>query len=226
MRKFQCIGHRGARGEKPENTLLSVRRALELGADGIEVDVYFVDGHLMVIHDHTLNRTTNGTGRIARRSFDYLRSLDAGKGEKIPTLDEVCDTVNRRAFINIELKGPHTAGPVAALIEHRVKHLCWQYGDFLVSSFRHGELRKLAGSKIPIGILFSRSPRRFAKLASGLGADSVHTNLAYATPRFVEQAHGHGLKVFVYTVNHAADVARMKTMGVDGVFTDFPSRFE
>src|SRR5579862_6005632 len=96
-----CFGHRGAAGHEPENTLRSVRKALELGADGIEVDVYFVDGKLVVIHDDTLNRTTNGRGRLAENTFDYLRSLDAGKGERIPTLEEIFDTVNRRAVINV-----------------------------------------------------------------------------------------------------------------------------
>jgi len=107
-----CFGHRGARGHEPENTLRSVRKALELGADGIEVDVYFVDGRLMVIHDDTLNRTTNGKGPVAGRTFAELRALDAGKGERIPTLAEVFDAVNHRAVINMELKGPGTAAPV------------------------------------------------------------------------------------------------------------------
>src|SRR5579884_3789243 len=91
---FLCIGHRGARGHEPENTVRSVRRALELGADGIEIDVYFVDGELIVIHDPTLDRTTNGRGRIVRKTFAQLRSLDAGKGERIPTLREIFETVD------------------------------------------------------------------------------------------------------------------------------------
>lgn len=105
-----CFGHRGACGHEPENTLRSVRRALELGADGIEVDVHLADGRLVVIHDDTLNRTTNGTGPVAEKSFACLRSLNAGQGERIPTLEEVFDTVNRRAIVNIELKGLGTAG--------------------------------------------------------------------------------------------------------------------
>ncbi len=99
-----CFGHRGARGHEPENTLRSVRQALELGANGIEVDVHPADGRLVVIHDDTLNRTTNGAGLVAEKTFSYLRSLDAGQGERIPTLEEVFDVVNRRAVINVELK--------------------------------------------------------------------------------------------------------------------------
>src|SRR5712675_865230 len=130
--KLFCFGHRGARGHEPENTVRSVRRALELGADGIEVDVYFADGHLMVIHDDTLKRTTNGHGRVMDKPFAYLRSLDAGLGERIPTLTEIFDAVHRRAVINVELKGPHTAAPVAALIADHVKHRGWRFDDFLV----------------------------------------------------------------------------------------------
>lgn len=225
MKPFLCIGHRGARGLEPENTVLSVRRAVELGAHGIEVDVYSVDGRLLVIHDSTLNRTTNGRGRFGRRSFEDLRSLDAGKGERIPTLEEVCDAVDRRGFINVELKGPRTAEPVAALIHDYVNRRGWRYDDFLVSSFRRRELRKLAGSKIPLAVLFARSPRGFARIASDLHAVAVHTGLIFTKAQVVEKAHAAGLKVFVYTANTPADFARMESMGVDGVFTDFPDRF-
>ena len=136
-----CFGHRGARGHEPENTLRSVRKALELGADGIEVDVYFADGQLVVMHDRTLGRTTNGSGFVTRKSFAYLRSLDAGRGERIPTLAEVFDTVTHRAVINVELKGPRTAAPVTALIDEYVRQRGWRYDEFLVSAFDHTQLR-------------------------------------------------------------------------------------
>src|SRR5579862_2625349 len=106
-----CFGHRGAAGHEPENTLRSVRKALELGANGIEVDVQLADDHLVVIHDATLDRTTDGTGAVAEKSFACLRSLDAGRSERIPTLEEVFDAVNRQAVINVEFKGPGTAPP-------------------------------------------------------------------------------------------------------------------
>src|SRR6202012_4908706 len=116
-----CFGHRGARGHEPENTVRSVRRALELGADGVEVDVHLADGELVVIHDETMFRTNNGRGHVADKTFAELRLLDAGAGERIPTLAEIFDAVNRRAVINVELKGPHTAAPVAELIVEYVK---------------------------------------------------------------------------------------------------------
>lgn len=222
--RLLCIGHRGAKGREPENTLRSVRKAIQLGADAVEVDVHWVDGRLIVLHDARLERTTNGRGRAARRNFPYLRSLDAGKGEKIPTLEEVFDTVDRRVWVNIELKGKNTALPVAALIDTYARTRGWRYSDFLVSSFRGTELRKIIGRGIPLGILFNRPPRGLLVKASRLGAYSVHGNRKHLTPNVVERARLGGLKVFAYTVNTANDMRRMQLMGVDGVFTDYPGR--
>jgi glycerophosphoryl diester phosphodiesterase len=223
---FLIIGHRGARGHAPENTLLGIRRALELGVDAIEIDVQFVDGQLIVIHDATLNRTTNGRGRVARKPFAALRELDAGQGERIPTLAEVFELVNRRVLINIELKGRKTARPVAALIENYVQTRGWEYRDFLVSSFRRPELKQLAGGKIPLAILFSRRTRGFPKLARELGAVAINPPLRFTTEKLITKAHALDLRVLVYTVNEPEDIARLRTWKADGIFTDFPDRAE
>jgi glycerophosphoryl diester phosphodiesterase len=221
-----CFGHRGASGHEPENTVRSVRKALELGAGGIEVDGYFADGRLVVIHDDTLSRTTNGHGRVMKKTFAYLRSLDAGLGERIPTLAEIFDAVNRRAVINVELKGAQTAAPVAALIAEYVNRLCWRYEDFLVSSFDHARIRQVKQlcPQIRIGALISKTPRGLAKSAEALGAWSLHASKRCVTSGLVADAHRRGLKVFVFTVNEPKDIARMRTLGVDGVFSDFPER--
>jgi glycerophosphoryl diester phosphodiesterase len=224
MPGFLTIGHRGAAGHEPENTLRSIRKALELGADAVEFDVHCLDGQLVVFHDATLERTTNGRGALARTPFARLRELDAGKGERIPTLEEICETVDRRAKLHIELKGRGTAVPTGEIIDRYVREHGWRYDDFLVSSFHHDELAHLAGRSIPLGILFSKSPARFASLAEKLGAYSIHCKTAYATPALLDQAHRAGLKVFVYTVNDAGAIARLRDLGVDGVFTDFPER--
>lgn len=224
--KIFCFGHRGAGGHEPENTVRSVRRALELGADGVEVDVQLADGQLLVIHDDTLERTTNGHGRVAAKSFAYLRSLDAGQGERMPTLAEIFDAVNRRAIVNAELKGPHTAAPVAALIAEYVNERGWRYEDFLVSAFNHAQLRevKRLRPEIRTGALIEKAPHNLAKLADELEAWSLHAGKRLVTKKLVAEAHRCGLKLFVFTVNEPKDIARMKTLGVDGVFTDFPER--
>jgi glycerophosphoryl diester phosphodiesterase len=222
-----CIGHRGAAGYVPENTLLSVQTALDLGAQAIEIDVYLVDGQLVVIHDDRLDRTTNGTGRVAEQSFEYLRSLDAGKGQKIPTLQEVIELVDRRAEIIVELKGPNTADPVVALVKS-----CSGSGtrrdDFLISSFDHYELEKARrlDPTLRRGPLVTGVPLGYARFAETLAAYSVHVSVEFLRPAFVEDAHRRGLKVFVFTVNHPDDVEQMRVLEVDGVITDFPDRVQ
>src|SRR6056297_2287931 len=100
------IGHRGAMGYEPENTLRSFKKAIELNVDMVELDVYVCSsGELVVIHDDKVDKTTNGKGYVSEKSFDELRKLDAGMGEKIPTLQEVLDLIDKRAKVNIELKG-------------------------------------------------------------------------------------------------------------------------
>jgi len=224
--KLFCFGHRGACGHEPENTIRSVRKALELGVDGIEVDVHLADGQLMVIHDETLQRTTNGAGQVAEKTFDCLRSLDAGLGESIPTLADVFDTVNRRAVINVELKGPRTATPVLMLIDEYVREHGWCYDKFLLSSFDHEQIReaKRLQPQIRIAPLIDKVPRSQARFAQQMSAWSVNLSRRCVTGKFVEDAHARGLKVFAYTINEPKDITRMKSLRVDGVFSDFPER--
>ena len=99
------IGHRGACGLEPENTLRSVQRAMDLGVDMVEIDIYEHEGRLIVMHDETLDRTTNGVGKYSDYSLDHLRKLDAGKGERIPYLEEVIELTRDKVGLNIEIKG-------------------------------------------------------------------------------------------------------------------------
>ncbi|HZJ14570.1 MAG TPA: glycerophosphodiester phosphodiesterase family protein [Chthoniobacteraceae bacterium] len=221
---FVAVGHRGAAGHEPENTLRSIRRALELGAAGIEVDVQFVDGELIVFHDKRLERTTNGRGPLARQTFAQIRQLDAGSGERIPTLREVLETVNQRAFVNIELKGPRTAAPVSTLIAEFICHHGWKAEHFLVSSFQRRELRAIIDPAIRIGLLLTRPSRLYHISARHVRAWSVHPAVRYTTRKFVEDAHRRGWKVFPYTANTPTQIAHIKATGADGVFTDYPER--
>ena len=150
--RFLCIGHRGARGHAPENTLLSIDTGIRLGADMIEFDVQRCDNELVVIHDPRLERTTNGVGRVEECRFDYLRSLDAGQGQQIPTLQEVLDLVEARVPLNIEIKSAGgTATRVAAALREAIAD-GWNPSQFLVSSFHLPELYefKQAAPEIPI----------------------------------------------------------------------------
>ena len=220
-----CIGHRGAMGHEPENTLLSIRKAMSLGVDAVEVDVYNVENNLVVIHDRSLSRTTNGTGYLENRSFAYLRSLDAGKGEKIPTLQEVLETVNRQVIVNIELKGSNTASLVVSLIQKYVKQ-GWSYQDFIVSSFNHYELNqvKIADSRIEIGVLIYGLPWGYIEIALKLQANIVIASLDFVDSQLVASVHQRDLGVWVYTVNNPDDIRRIKALQVDGIFTNYPER--
>jgi glycerophosphoryl diester phosphodiesterase len=220
-----CIGHRGAMGHAPENTLLSIHKALELGTPCIEIDVYNVDGQLVVFHDNRLERTTNGTGYLLDQQFDDLRTLDAGKGEKIPTLEEAFEAIQLKAGVNIELKGPGTAGPVVEFI-CEMREAGWNDDLLLVSSFNHRELslvRRL-DPKIKLGAMMVGLPVDNAAFGVSLGAYSVHLSFEFIDLGFVKDAHARSLRVFVFTVDHPEDIKKMRALGVDGVFTNYPER--
>jgi len=226
MKKLLCFAHRGASGHEPENTLSAIEKAIVLGADWIEVDVYAVEGELIVIHDERLERTTNGTGFIMDHTLEHLRSLDAGKGQRIPTLREVFDCVDYRAGINVEMKGSETAGLTVSLIHEYISKRKWHYEQCIVSSFHRRELAKVRklDPHIRIGIVIGGFHRPYKKFVSQVITYSVHPRIDLVNAEFVRNAHQRGLKVFVYTVNHPEDIARMAAMGVDGLFTDFPER--
>ena len=224
---FLRIGHRGACGYEPENTLRSFRKALELDVDMIELDVHRCrSGDLVIIHDNRVDRTTNGRGYVSEMELEELRSLDAGKGEKIPILREVLDMIGGRVAVNIELKGEGTAKPVFDMIEHYVREQNWSYDDFMVSSFNHYELLEFVemNSSVRIGALMEGIPLGYAEFAERLRANAVSTSLEFVNRDFIDDIHKRGMKVFVYTVNEPEDIERMRSLGVDGVFTNYPNR--
>ena len=220
-----CIGHRGAMGYEPENTLLAIAKALTLGVDWIEIDVHNVENNLIVFHDRSLERTTNGTGYLCDRSFAYLRSLDAGKGQQIPTLAEVLETVDRRCGINIELKGSNTAGLVIDLIQEYITR-GWQYEDFLVSSFNHYELKQVKDTcpQIELGVLIYGLPLDYLEIATKLDAVAIIPAIDYVTKELVQNIQNRGFKIFVYTVNKPDEINTMKSLNVDGIFSNYPDR--
>ncbi len=227
MTKILRIGHRGAAGYEPENTLRSIAKALTLNVDMVEIDVHCCRSkEIVVIHDPKLDRTTNGKGQVSSRTLGELKQLDAGKGEKIPTLEEVLDLINRKAKVNIELKGKNTLKPVVRTIEHYVREKGWSYADFLVSSvyrFNLLRIRKL-NPLIPLAALFKHPAPGLLSLAAKIEAYSINAHFLKITEKFVAKAHLKNLKVLAWTVNDPADIKRMKELGVDGIFSDYPDR--
>jgi glycerophosphoryl diester phosphodiesterase len=229
------IAHRGASASRPENTLAAFEKALEFPfVKMIELDVYALPtGQLMVIHDDKVDRTTNGRGYVMESSFEYLRSLDAGSGslkskrgrkrERIPTLHEVLDLIDRRVKVNIELKGENTARPVKQAIELYVAK-GWRQDDFLVSSFHHEELKKFKRlmPRIPVGVLFVGIPLGYAAYAQKIKAYSLNLSIEFMNKKIVDDAHERGLKVFCWTLKEADEIERMCQLGVDGILVNDP----
>ncbi len=172
MKEFFLFAHRGAKGYEPENTLASFAKALELGANWIELDVFLVEDELIVFHDERLERTTDGSGQVLESSLEYLRSLDAGNGQRIPLLTEVFDLVDGKAGLNIELKGPGTAAGVVRLVKKLLSTSGWRRDQVVVSSFDHPELLVFARMmpEIRIGVLTANIPLGYAEFAEPFNA--------------------------------------------------------
>jgi len=220
------FGHQGAPGYAPENTLKSFEEAIRRGADWLELDVHKVAGELLVIHDYRLDRTTDGTGIIYHQSVDYIRSLDAGQGVKIPFLSEVFDLVARRKGINIELKSAATAPAVMQLIDQYITQHHWSPEQFMISSFNHFELKTVRelNPAIQIGVLMYGVPLDFDRIMDEIQPHSINISIEFITPDIVNFIHTKNLRVYVYTVNFEDDVEWMLDLDVDGVFTDYPDR--
>ncbi|HLA26136.1 hypothetical protein A3C29_03005 [Candidatus Daviesbacteria bacterium RIFCSPHIGHO2_02_FULL_40_16] len=226
------IGHRGACGYAPENTLKSFQKAIDLGVDMIELDVQLCkSGELIVMHDDTVNRTTDGSGFVKKIKLKNLKKLDAGEEERIPTLEEILNLVDRRVKVNIELKGPKTAKPVMKLIEEYVKKKRWNLDDFIISSFSRRELKKARSINplIQIGFLISRFQlldHWWLSFAKKIRANFIGPSLKIISKRLIRKAHKQGLRVYIWTVNESKDIERMRKWEADGVFSNFPDKID
>lgn len=221
------IGHRGAAGLLPENTLAGFAHAVDLGVDGVELDVHMAESEVVVIHDERVDRTTNGTGRVSELSFAELRRLDAGAGQPIPTLKEVLDLIPEQVMVNIELKGPGTALPVAGILGDRADgDETTKLPSLLVSSFDHDELRRFHDicPGVPCAPLAKRFSDGLEPTVRALDAWSVNLSLRTATEAHVRAVRNWGRRCFVYTVNDLATAHALRAIGVTGVFTDYPDR--
>lgn len=227
MYKPLRFGHRGASGYSPENTLASFNKAIELGADMVELDVHRCKtGEIIVMHDDTVDRTTNGHGRIADLTLDELRALDAGKGEKVSTLEEVLDAINHRVGVVVELKEGDTVEQTAEIITHAINDRGWTIEQFSVTAFDHYFLRTFHTfcPDVRLGAILAGNPIGYAEFGERLGAASVNMAYPFLTQEFVDDAHKRGLQVFAWPVDEPRDIERMKTLGVDGIFSNFPDR--
>ena len=221
------IGHRGAKGHAPENTLVSFQTAMDLGVDGIELDVHLTsNNHLVVIHDDTVNRTTNGTGLINSFTLSELKALRIDNLHEIPTLEEVLDLIDKKIFINIELKGKNTAKPVVDVIESYLNGKNWNYNHFLVSSFDWIALQEVRSlnPKIAIGVLTQTDLGLAIAFADFIKAKSIHPYFHLLNEENSTAINEKGFQVFPWTVNEQEDIYKIKSLQVDGIISDFPDR--
>ena len=229
------FAHRGASAHAPENTLAAFELAFAQHADAIELDVKLsADGHVVVIHDPTVDRTTGSHGRVRDLSLAQLRSLEAGsffsekyRGEKIPTLEEVFETVGKRIFINVELTNYNT--PRDQLVE-TVCMLVKKFGmqkSVIFSSFFASNLSKARAylPGVPRGLLTFRGfvgawARSFGFAFGRYHA--LHPNLKDVTPQQIQRVHRLKRRIHVWTVNAAEEMRRLFGWGVDAIITDDP----
>ena len=220
------IGHRGAAGHFPENTLRSIEIALNHGVDAVEIDVRMLDDAIIVLHDETVDRTTSGHGHYKSLSLDALRGLDAGGGERIPMLSEVVELIDGRIDLNVEVKEPGIAVPVIEdLLSHTIARKSWR-SRLLLSSFDVTTTYELARHRgdMRLGILYEDSFETALARAKTLDAYSLHMSIRSLDRSKVERAHEANIAVFVYTVNDADDILRCAEARADGVFSDYPDR--
>ena len=221
------IGHRGAKAHVAENTLESFAYALANGANGIELDVHrCASGELVVIHDFTIDRTTNGSGEVSKLPWQQLRNFSVEGSYKIPLLSEVLDLAGPDVFINVELKGRCTAKPVALMLEEYVHNRGFSYNNIIVSSFQQEELEAIhaVAPQIPLGILTQASVTEAWDWAERYSAKALHPHFSLLTEINVRKAQEAGYKIFTWTVNDPDDIARMRAYGVDGIISDYPER--
>jgi glycerophosphoryl diester phosphodiesterase len=232
--KVMVIGHRGAAGEAPENTLASFQLALTQGADGIELDIHLSkDGEIMVCHDPTIDRTTNGSGYIVEMAAEEIKRYDAGgwfseqyAGQRIPTLAEVFDLVPDNIMINIEIKYAYQGQLETKLIEflsarNRIENI-------VISSFDHKCMQRIkkAAPEVLVGLLYAANFIDHAGYASQLGFDvySIHPHYQLLEKVDVLNAKAAGLRTYPFTINSVEDYRKMLEFGVSGIITDFPAR--
>ena len=233
---FQIVAHRGLPEDYPENTLIAYKHALMLHIDMLEIDVHYTkDKQLVVIHDDTIDRTSNGKGKVIDYTLDELREFDFGayrgdkfKGERIPTLDEVLDLVDHFSKkLLLEIKKPSQYPGIEEMIVEKLKERGIPKHKVILQSFDFDCVKKLAEMNLEfeLGVLLSKKQYwyklpNFKEIAKV--ADYANPNYALVTKRFMKHAHEEMLKVLPYTVNESKAVKKLIDVEVDGVISDIP----
>ncbi|GGA49111.1 glycerophosphodiester phosphodiesterase [Paenibacillus physcomitrellae] len=235
MNNFLNIAHRGASGYCPENTMAAFKRAIELGANGIETDVQMTaDGHLVLIHDEGLQRTAGSPKLVKDVTLEELRTLDAGSwydpsfaGERVPTLRELLELVLPTSVqVNIELKNGIVQYPgLEEAVIQEVRELGLS-DRIIISSFNHYSLVKCKqlAPEIRTGVLYMEGLYEPWKYAAGLGADALHPHYFAVLPEWVAASAEQNIAYHPFTVNKEEDMKRLLEAGVAAIITDYPDK--
>ncbi|PIB38244.1 glycerophosphodiester phosphodiesterase [Maribacter sp. 4G9] len=227
MRQPLVIGHRGAMGHETENTLASVQKAMDLGVDMIEIDVFKIQsGEIVVFHDETVDELTNGPGKIEEYNIFDLSKLIVNGGHKIPMLQDVLKLIDNKVALNIELKGDKTADKVNYIMNYYIEKKGWSPENFIISSFKWDELREMRklNPTVQIAVLTEDNPVDAIPVAKEVNAVAInpyYKNLDMESAKKIRKA---GFKINVWTVNEDFDIDAMKKIGVDGIITNYPER--
>jgi len=219
---MQLFAHRGVSDLAPENSMAAFELALLQQSDGIELDVRLMSGEVVVMHDISVDRTTNGTGLVQQYSLEQWQLLNAGDGHAPPSLRQVLTLVAGRCDVNIELKSNDLVHQVAAEITYAVDCLSFELKQLCVSAFDHRGLMALRGilPQANIAPLIASCPITLSQLAADMGAEALHSDVETTDTELVHDAHTRGLAIRVYTVKQAEDLLRLKKIGVDAVFVN------
>ena len=221
------IGHRGAMGYVAENTIPSIEKAIELGVDGIEIDIFkCASGELVVFHDVMLDKLTDLTGKIEEKSLDSLKKAKVLGAYQIPTLNEVMNLIDGRLILNIELKGSETAIPTNDLLRDYFKKSSWNPSKIIISSFKWDELNLFynLNKEVPIAVLTDGDPLAALPFARKVKAYAINPKYSLLTKTNSKIIKDEGIKLFPWTVNELDDIKFMISLGVDGIITNFPDR--
>ena len=225
--QIQVFGHRGAMGHATENTVLSVQKALAFGVDGVEIDVFRCkSGEIIVFHDQTLDKLTNGSGKIEEKTLKQLNALKVMGSEPIPTLDKIINVINGSTRLNIELKGKNTAEGVFKIMKKAIESGSWKADQLFVSSFDWDELRdfKKRTSEFGIAVLTEKNPLDAIPVAREFNAFAINPKHSHLTQKIINEIHSEGFEIYTWTLNEKNRIEELIFQGVDAIITDFPDR--
>lgn len=221
------IGHRGAMGHETENTLASVQKAMDLGVDMIEIDVFNIySGETVVFHDERVERLSNSGGKVEDYNIVDLKQLILDGNHKIPMLQDVLKLIDNKVALNIELKGSDTADRVNFITNVYIRDRGWSPENFIISSFKWDELRKMRelNKDVQIAVLTEEDPLEAIAVAKELNAVAINPNYKTLNEENTSKIQEEGFKIYTWTVNEPEDIQKMKDYGVDGIITNYPER--